>query len=95
LKPIAADPDWRKLKTGDQIRIVQIPSMFDEAHYHNGEWEETFSLYRRLIADAEVLSISEVDQDGRPWIEYESIGEGGATISHALAVDDDSWEHVR
>lgn len=92
---MASDPDWRKLKTGDRIRIVKIPSMFAEAHYLNGEWEETFSLYRQLITNEEVLSISEIDEDGRPWIQYESIDEGGATISHALAVDDDSWEHVR
>ncbi|WP_417377465.1 hypothetical protein [Gimesia maris] len=80
---------------GDLIRIVRIPSLFSEAHYHNGEWEETFSLYRQLIADEEVLPISEIDDTGRPWIEYESIDEQGASVSHALAMDDDSWEYVR
>jgi hypothetical protein len=88
-------PDWRSLKRGDLIRIVRIPSLFAEAHYHNGEWEDTFSLYRRLIADEIILAISEIDDAGRPWIEFETIDEEGASVSHALAMDDDSWEYVR
>jgi hypothetical protein len=86
--------DWRTLKHGDNIRIVRIPSLFSEPHYHNGEWEETFALYRHLIAEQEILSIAQLDEYGRPWIEYESTAEDGAKVSNALAVDDDSWERV-
>lgn len=89
-----SEQDWRLLKLGDKVRIVRIPSLFNEPHYHIGEWKETFSLYRQLIANQEVLSITEIDEDGRPWIEYESTDKDGFTTSHALALDDDSYERV-
>jgi len=86
--------DWRDLKLSDRIRIVRIPTLFSEPHYHNGEWEETFSLCHELITNQKVLLITEIDEDGRPWIEYETTDKDGATISHALALDDDSWERA-
>ena len=93
---MAPDPtqDWRTLKLGDKIRIVRIPSLFSKPHYDNGEWEETFALYRQLVAEQAILSIAELDEFGRPWIEFESTDKDGAKVSNALAIDDDSWERV-
>ena len=87
-----SNPDWRSLKVGDCIQIVRIPSLFNEPHYHNGDWEDTFSLYRELMANQAVLTISEIDIDGRPWVEYETVDGDGCTVSNSLAVDDDSWQ---
>lgn len=84
-------PNWKTLKPGDKIHIVQIPSLFDEPHYHNGDWEDIFVLYRNLISTKTVLAISEIDEDGRPWVECESQGSDGSIIGNSLAVDDDSW----
>lgn len=88
------DNDWRKLKPGDIIRIVRFPSQLSEPHYHNGEWEETFSLYHELISSQEALLITAIDEHGRPLIEYESMDKDGTMVSHALAMDDDSWERA-
>ena len=83
--------NWRALKLGDRIRIVRIPSLFDAAHYHNGEWDDTFDLYHRLIQNRSVLVISEFDDQNRPWVEYSEIEPDGTENGHSLAVDDDSW----
>lgn len=87
--------EWKALKLGDRIRIVRIPSLFSEPHYHNGEWDETFALYRESISSKVVLTISEFDESGRPWVECESQDTNGNTISNSLAMDDDSWVRVR
>jgi len=78
---------WKDLRAGDTIRIVRMPSLFSAPHYHNGDWDETFALYEHLIATEEILAIDQIDEDGRPWVEYQ----WGST-SNTLAVDDDSWE---
>ena len=84
--------DWKALKLGDKIRIARMPSVFNAPHYRNGDWDETFALYRLLILNQEVLAIAEIDDEGRPWIEFESLDAEGAMVSHSLAIDDDSWE---
>lgn len=89
-----SEQNWRSLRLGDEVRIVRVPSLFNYPHYHNGEWEETFSLIRQLIINQVVLTITEIDEDGRPWIEYESTDSHGSRTSHTLAMDDDSWERV-
>ncbi len=86
--------DWKTLALGDRIRIVRIPSLFNEPHYHNGDWEETFALYRHLIAEQEILTVAEFDEFGVPWIEYESTDNDGTKVANGLALDDDSWERV-
>lgn len=83
--------NWNALRIGDKIRIVQIPSLFSDPHYENGDWDDTFALYRRLISSNEVLTISGIDELGRPWVEYETQDADGGTTSNSLAVDDDSW----
>ncbi|WP_146602042.1 hypothetical protein [Novipirellula aureliae] len=84
-------PSWKDLKIGDRIRIVKIPSVFAESHYHNGDWDETFALYRDLILRNMVVTVCEIDGAGRPWIEFDSLDADGNIASNSLAVDDDSW----
>lgn len=83
--------NWKTLRLGDRIRIVQIPSVFSDPSYHNGDWDDTLELYSELISSSRVLVISEIDESGRPWINYETRGGDGEVISNSLAVDDDSW----
>ena len=86
--------NWNTLRLGDRIRIVQIPSVFSDPCYQNGDWDDTLKLYSELISSGEVLVISEIDEFGRPWISYETRGADGDSISNSLAVDDDSWVRV-
>ena len=81
------DETWRNLRVGDKIRIVRIPSLFSAQRDHDGDWGETFSLHQHLIATEEILAIDQIDEEGRPWIDYQ-----WQETSHALAMDDDSWE---
>ena len=86
-----SNPRWRSLRVGDKIQIVRIPSLFSAPHYHNGDWDDTFALYEHLIQDSVVLTIDRIDEDGRPWVEYELIDHDGGSTSNSLAMDDDSW----
>ena len=85
---------WQNLRKGDKIRIVRIPTLFSAPHYHNGDWDETFALYEHLISSGQTLTIDQIDEDGRPWIEYEWTNDDGDLTSNSLSVDDDSWVAV-
>ena len=88
-----SNTQWQSLRIGDKIQIVRIPTEMSAQHYHNGDFNDLFDLYAHLIATAEVLTIYQIDDDGRPWIEYNWIASDGDS-SHSLAVDDDSWVHA-
>ncbi|MEL7500784.1 MAG: hypothetical protein AAFN77_24540 [Planctomycetota bacterium] len=90
-----SDESWKRLCVGDRIRIVRIPSTFLAPHYHNGDWDETFDVYEHLITGRQTLTISQIDEDGRPWIDFESTDSDGIIVSHSLSVDDDSWEPAK
>lgn len=87
-----SDEKWKTLRVGDKIRIVRIPSLFSAPRYHDGDWDETFAFYEHLITGEHTLTIAHIDEDERPWIEFETTDSDGAIESHSLAVDDDSWE---
>lgn len=89
-----SDEPWKTLHVGDKIRIVRLPSLFSAPHYHNGDWDETFAFYEHLITGQHVLTIAQIDEDGRPWIDFETTDSDGVITSHSLAVDDDSWERA-
>ena len=89
-----SDNDWRNLRLGDKVRIVRIPSELSEPHYQDGEWEETFALYRTLISEVVELTVSEIDEFGCPWIEYATIDKSGVAVSNSLSLNDDSWERA-
>lgn len=86
--------NWQDLRIGDRIRIVRVPSLFNESLYHDRDWDETLALYFELIANQTVFAISTIDEDGRPWIEFELVEKDGTTVSHSLALDDDSWAYA-
>ncbi|QDT03324.1 hypothetical protein K227x_17060 [Rubripirellula lacrimiformis] len=65
-----------------------------QAAANDGDWDDTFALYRRLISSNEVYAISEIEEFGRPWIQCESQNADGSTVSHSLAIDDGGWGRV-
>lgn len=88
--------NWRTLKVGDRIRIVRLPSAASMS-VANGHVlpADTRRFYKRLMALKKRLTISEIDGDGRPWIQCTLRRKGGGLDYHFLAVDDDSWVRVK
>jgi hypothetical protein len=83
---------WRKLKVGDRVRIVRIPSFFSDPNCHVPDAQEVLGLYHTLIDLGIVLEIDEIDELGHPWISYDLTNDDGEGDCHGLALDDDSWE---
>jgi len=80
---------WRKLKIGDRIRIVRMPS--DEPVMH----AETRRLFKQLIARNRPSRIFWIDEYKHPWIQCRIRQKDGSYKLNWLAVNDDSWVLVR
>jgi len=84
---------WRKLKVGDCVRLVRMPSGIDAPGYTFHP--ETRRLYKRLIARNRPVRVFEIDDWGLPWISCRFRRKNGGWEYHALCIDDDSWVLVR
>ena len=85
--------NWRKLKIGDRIRIVRLPSAASMDGYFLHA--DTRRLYKRLIALKKRLTVYEIDGDGLPWIQCALRRKDGGLDHHFLAVNDDSWVRIK
>jgi hypothetical protein len=86
--------DWRRLRVGDRIRIVRMPSY--AVLGGNNLHRDTRRLYRLLIARNRPLRVYEVDRRWRlPWIKCRFRMKNGRWEYHYLAVNDDSWVRVK
>ncbi len=83
---------WRELRVGDHIRFVHMPTEFAGPDYFLHE--ETRSLYERLIASGELLTVTKVDDDGLPWIDCRNLADDGQPEFHTLAVNHSGLEKV-
>jgi len=85
---------WRKLRVGDRIRIVRMPSETSMDGYKLPR--DTRRLYKLLIARKKVLHIHEIDKRWKlPWVWCRLRQKNGRLEQHLLAVNDDSWEPVK
>jgi hypothetical protein len=80
---------WRKLKVGDRIRIVRMPS--DEPYMQ----KDTRRLFKALIARNRPSRVFWIDEYKHPWIRCRIKRKNGSWDLHWLAVNDDSWLRVR
>jgi len=76
---------WRELQVGDKIRLLEIPPEFLQEGYH--VHRDTMQVYKRLLARRRPLRISEIDEDGLPWIECRFRCQDGRWEHHFLAVN--------
>jgi hypothetical protein len=82
---------WQNLRVGDRIRIVRLPSDWEQPGYHVPPC--TRRLYHLLIERRRPLRVYAVDEDGLPWVRCRF--RRGGWEHHFLAVNDDSWVRVR
>jgi len=84
---------WRDLRVGDRIRIVRLPSQWNEPGCRVPPC--TRRLYQRLIARRWPVRVHGIDESGLPWIHCRFRGKSGRWEYHYLAVNDDSWARVK
>lgn len=83
---------WRVLKVGDHVQIVHYPCEFTEHEYTMHD--ETREVYRHLIESREILEVSELDDDGYPWVRFEIVNKRGQLEYHALMLNHDGIQRT-
>jgi hypothetical protein len=78
------------LKVGDRIRVVEYPPDFQQPGFH--VHDETAEIYRHLIAEKAILTVSRIDETGYPWVEFTRTNDIGETEWHSLMVNHDGLE---
>jgi len=86
------DENWRKLRIGDRIRIVRMPSGVDEPGYTFHP--DTRRLYKMLIARRRSARIFRW-KGGMPWIRCRFQRKDDRWEYHWLALTNDSWVRVK
>ena len=84
---------WRDLRVGDRIRIVRLPTEWNQPGYHVPPCTRRLCL--RLIQRRRPVRVNEIDDGGLPWIACRFCRRNGSWEHHFLAVNDDSWVRVR
>jgi hypothetical protein len=90
-------PDRTRLKIGDRIRLLRVPQ--GDLEQRERELREgaedagwTANTIERIIAQDPIVTISSIDEHGRPWFEYELKAASGEIHYHSIAImDDESW----
>lgn len=85
--------EWRELRVGDRIRIVRMPSEFDDPSFLLPRCDHI--AYRRLVERHRPLRVCRVDADGLPWVDFRFRLDDGRWAYHWMAFNHDGWVRVR
>lgn len=86
------DQLWRKLRHGDRVKIVHLPLEFSTQEYTLHD--ETQAAYRYLIDNEVVLCVTEIDDQGFPWVDFTMEATDGETEYHSLMLNHDGIQLV-
>lgn len=81
--------DWKKLRVGDRIRFVHMPTEFAKPGYQIHR--DTLRVYRRLIARCRPVRVFRLDAWKLPWIHCRFRRKNGRIEHHSLAINHDGW----
>jgi len=92
-------PDPSKLKPGDRVQLLAVPELDllqREREIREGlddaGW--TADTLERILAQDPVVVISQIDEYGQPWFEYDLKDDSGEIEEHSIAImEEASWEH--
>lgn len=77
--------DWKILKLGSKFQIESVPlEFFDPEFYIDSD---TLSTYEFLVKCGMVLTVSRVDKDGFPWVEFDRELDDGSIEKHSLFIN--------
>lgn len=82
---------WEKLKAGDMVLLVKMPSEFSNKDYciH----KDTLRVYKAILNGNKPLKIKSIDEDGIPWAEFREEYRG-SKLKHFLAFNHDGLKLV-
>lgn len=94
-------PDRTKLRIGDRIRLLAVPKCdLDQrlreinAGTEDAGW--TADTIEQILRQDPVVTISSIDEYGKPWFEYQLRSQDGEVAEHSIAIiEDDSWEFTK
>lgn len=83
--------DWRKLRVGDRIRFVAMPTGFDRTNCHR----DTLRAYQMLMARRLPVRVCHLDEWKMPWVQFRVPISKGRWEHHQLLINHDGWVRVR
>jgi hypothetical protein len=90
--------NYKDLKVGDKIKLVKVPKLDieqrkRECHQRQkGEW--TADTLEKIIASNPIVTISKIDESGKPWFDCNLKDKNGVVESHSIMIfDNDSWDY--
>jgi hypothetical protein len=86
-----ATADWQRLRPGDKIRFVAMPTGFTRHNCHR----DTLRAYRALIERRRSVRVSHLDDLKVPWVYFRVRRLDGRWDHHYLMIDHDGWVRVR
>lgn len=84
---------WRKLRVGDRIRFVRMPTGFSRQNCHR----DTLRVFQRLIERRRPVRVAFFGEWGKwkvPWIRCQFRRKDGRIEYHSLAINHDGWVRV-
>lgn len=84
---------WRRLKVGDYVRLVHMPTEFSRPGYLI--YPNTLRAYKRVIKRGRPQRIFQIDAWGVPWISFRFKMKKGKWEYHELAINHDGLVPVR
>lgn len=87
------DEHWKRLRIGDCVRFVRMPTEFAKPGYRIHR--ETLRVYRRLIARRRAVRVFKLDAWKLPWIRCQFRRRDGRWEYHSLAINHDGWVLVK
>ena len=91
---VKTDPKlWKRLKVGDRVRIVQMPTDFSQPGYF--VHRHTLRAYRKLIARNRPLRVSKIDDWKMPWVRFQFRRKDGRIEYHSMRFNHDGLVLVK
>ena len=85
--------NWRKLRVGDRVRFVHMPTEFCRPGY--SVHRDTRRTYKRLIERGRSVRVYKIDAWRLPWVRCQFRLKDGRIEYHYLAINHDGWVSVK
>jgi hypothetical protein len=87
---------WQKLRVGDRIRFVHMPTAFSREGYQLHR--DTRQAYKKLIERGRAgrsVRVSKIDEWKMPWVSFQLRRKDGRIEYHSMLINHDGWVLVK
>ena len=92
--------NYKALRVGNKIKLIKIPQIDIEQRERELQNKSdmpglTADTLEKILENNPVVRISEIDELGNPWFDYELLDNEGVRHYHSIRIiDNDSWEYL-